>query len=254
MAQTPLVRHILRNVEARYPKLNQPYHYDTEAPRKNGGRGQTVPCSTDAPNAAWELGIRMDTDTAKEFMQSYAQAWQQSPYGKEQMPDPTVPQGNSTNPKILNEGDGFFVIKKIHKNCKSAQGKLQAPPMQVGRDAKPLADDFELTTGSTVNVDVTLFPHKISGNSGVSFWINSLQVVELAERQAIGSFSALDEPTETEPDNIFTALDTPKPKTQVKTRKKKPAEDSNPETNKTDLNDILSKFTSPPDSEVDDND
>ena len=39
MTQKQLIKHVLTNVEARYPKLNQPYRYDTEAPRKGGGKG-----------------------------------------------------------------------------------------------------------------------------------------------------------------------------------------------------------------------
>tara|TARA_R110001599_G_scaffold146262_10_gene329285 strand:+ start:720 stop:1478 length:759 start_codon:yes stop_codon:yes gene_type:complete len=252
MAQTPLVKHVLKNVEARYPKLNQPYRYDTEATRKGGGKGQTVPCSADAPNARWELGIRMDAEAAQSFMQAYAQAWQQSPYSGESMPDPTVLQGEAKTPQIKNEGDGFFVIQRIHKNCKSAAGKLQSAPIQVGRDAKPVAEDFELTTGSTINLEMVFYPHKISGRLGVSFWINAMQLVELAERQPVGAFTALDEPEE-QAGSPFAALDE-QPKPQVKTRKKKAAKEASAEEPKTDLNDILSKFAPPADGSVDDND
>ena len=75
MAQTPLVTHRLLNVEARFPKLNQPYFYDSS----EGANGRTVPCSLDTPNAKWELGLRMDAKTTQDFMQAYAQAWQESP-------------------------------------------------------------------------------------------------------------------------------------------------------------------------------
>tara|TARA_Y100000114_G_scaffold108340_1_gene101738 strand:+ start:295 stop:1047 length:753 start_codon:yes stop_codon:yes gene_type:complete len=249
MTQKQLIKHVLTNVEARYPKLNQPYRYDTEAPRKGGGKGQTVPCLADAPNAKWELGIRMDTDTARAFMEAYQKAWGESPYANESMPDPTEPQGNATNPKIKNEQDGFWTIQSIHKNCKSSAGKLQSPPLQVGRDAKPVADDFELTTGSTVNIEMVFYPHKISGSLGVSFWLNALQVVDLAERQPIGSFSALD-PVE-ESGTSFEALDKPKP-TLVKSRNKEPV-GKPASASKKDLNNILDKFA-PPKGQVDDND
>ena len=247
MAQTPLVKHHLMNVEARYPKLNQPYHYDSS----EGPNGRTVPCSVDTPSAKWELGVRLDREAVSSFMQAYAQAWQQSSLAERPMPDPTKCNGKERTPKVKDEGDGFWTIKTIHKNCKTKTGKVQSPPFQVGRDAKPVADDFELTTGSIVNIELVFWPNNNGGSDSVSFWLNGLQVVELAERQPIGAFTALDEPEEQEETNSFAPLDE-EAKPQVKTRKKKPAKEETQET-KTDLNDILSKFA-PPSNEVDDND
>ena len=152
-------------------------------------------------------------------------------------------------PKLKNEGDDFWAVKSIHKNCKARTGKVQSPPFQVGRDARPVADDFELTTGSVVNIEMVFYPYKISGNVGMSFWLNGLQVVDLAERQPIGAFTALDEPEEQEETNSFAPLDK-ETKPKVKTRKKKSTQEASEEP-KTDLNDILSKFAPP--SEVDDN-
>ena len=245
MAQTPLVTHRLLNVEARFPKLNQPYFYDSS----EGANGRTVPCSLDTPNAKWELGLRMDAKTTQDFMQAYAQAWQESPYANDPMPDPTQCNGQEKTPKLKNEGDDFWAVKSIHKNCKARTGKVQSPPFQVGRDARPVADDFELTTGSVVNIEMVFYPYKISGNVGMSFWLNGLQVVELAERQPIGAFTALDEPEEQEETNSFAPLDK-ETKPKVKTRKNKSTQEASEEP-KTDLNDILSKFAPP--SEVDDN-
>ena len=106
-----------------------------------------------------------------------------------------------------------------------------------------------MTTGSIVNIETVFYPHKISGSLGVSFWLNALQVVDLAERQPIGSFSALD-PVE-ESGTSFEALDKPKP-TLVKSRNKEPV-DKPANTSKKDLNNILNKFA-PPKGQVDDND
>ena len=122
-------------------------------------------------------------------MQAYAQAWQQSSLAERPMPDPTKCNGKERTPKVKDEGDGFWTIKTIHKNCKTKTGKVQSPPFQVGRDAKPVADDFELTTGSIVNIELVFWPNNNGGSDSVSFWLNGLQVVELAERQPIGAFT-----------------------------------------------------------------
>jgi hypothetical protein len=249
MAQKPeYLEFVLENVEARFPKVNQPYYFD----RSEGENGRTVPCSIDKPSAKWQLGVRMDRETAAEFMKGYTQAWGGSEFADAPMPDPTKCNGREKTPKLVDEGDGFWTIKSIHKNCKtSKEGRIQSPPLQVGRDGKLVAEDFELTTGSIVNIKGVYAPLEISGDHSVSFWLNGIQVVQLAERQPIGAFTALDDPEETEAEVSFAPLDkqdTP----QVKTRKKK--QDKSKEESadsKTDLNDILSKFAPP--SEVDDN-
>ena len=63
-------------------------------------------------------------------------------------------------------------------------GEVTNPPRQVDASRKKLPDGFELTTGSTVNIAVTVVPFNTSQQlNGVSLRLRAVQVLELAEKQ-----------------------------------------------------------------------
>ena len=117
-----------------------------------------------------------------------------------------------------------------------------------------LDDDFQLTSGSTVNINVELVPYKMS-NSGVSLRLRAVQVVSLAEMAEANPFGEVDGySAKTEDDNPFgesedapvaEVEDIPAPKTR-RSKKKAPAkkDDAN------ELDDILNQFAD--DDKVDD--
>ena len=57
-----------------------------------------------------------------------------------------------------------------------------------------MPDDFQLTTGSIVNVGVTFYPYKYMSNEpSVSLRLRQLQVVQLADRTIRSMFDVVDD-------------------------------------------------------------
>jgi type IV secretory pathway VirB9-like protein len=55
------------------------------------------------------------------------------------------------------------------------------PPLQVDAKRNRLPADFMLTTGSRVNLSVTIVPYNTGAVNGVSLRLRAVQVIELAE-------------------------------------------------------------------------
>lgn len=64
----------------------------------------------------------------------------------------------------------------------NASANEKDKPQVVGPDAKPLMDQDLLYSGAVVRADLSAFPYKNSGNSGVGWYLNSLMVVRDGER------------------------------------------------------------------------
>ena len=139
--------HILNNVEALYPRLNTTYKYDTKA---NDGKGQSVPCEPLDEGAKYELNYRMDKDQAvglyKDMKAAYnarkAANWPEMPSAKE---------------VFEVQEDGTFVAKSSLKG--SYNNELTRKPRQFDARNQLLPDDFQLTTGSTINSQLALIPY-----------------------------------------------------------------------------------------------
>jgi len=94
------------------------------------------------------------------------------------------------------------VFKKDEKDSSMFVGKTALkgkygnqftdPPMQVDSKNQKLPPEFELTTGSRVNLSVVLVPYSMNGH-GVSLRLKAVQVLELAERKPYSPFDIEDE-------------------------------------------------------------
>jgi hypothetical protein len=174
------MQHIIPNVTAKYPRLNATYKFDSAEQR-------SVKCDPLDDGAAYEMQFVMDSDTAKTLHGLCLEAWKNAA-----ALDPK---------KIWLEKPGLLPYKKQEDGTVVGKAKLKGaygtdkvdPPLQVDAKRNRLPADFMLTTGSRVNLSVTIVPYKTGAVSGVTLRLRAVQVLELAEGMtASDPFSAVD--------------------------------------------------------------
>jgi hypothetical protein len=167
------MQHIINGVKALYPRLNATYRFDQEDYK-------SVKCDPKDEGAAYEMSFNLTGEQCKELnaicMQSYknAAALETS---KRKWPE----QPLSLPFKRDDAKQGDWIGKAKLKGAYS--GEATNPPRQVDASRKKLPDGFELTSGSTVNIAVTVVPYNTGTINGVSLRLRAVQVLELAEKQ-----------------------------------------------------------------------
>lgn len=258
------MRHLIKNVEAMYPRINRPYRFD------GVNAGKSVPCEAHEDGAAYELQFRMDREQASALLKAMKNA-----YATVRESDPKKSKGDKAWPeKIKNpfkdEGDGFYT----HKAKIKAQynNQLTRPIAHFDSERNALPEGFELTTGSIVNIACVFIPYNTDmAGAGVSLRLSAVQVLKLAERQQAynpfevveGGFKVqqeednpfmemadeeLDAKEEEEEDPFEEPEETPK----VKTRKKKAPSSGKDSTDKRALKDVLTKINDLDSDDIDD--
>ena len=235
MAKKNYTRFNINNVEAMYPRMDKPYHFDST-------KQKSMPCDAFDDGASYSMSFNMTKEQAADLYKNMVVAWNE---GK----DSNWPEKIDMPFKKLD--DGRFQGKT---RLAAAYGQnATRKPSQYDAKSVKLDDDFQLTSGSTVNINVELVPYKMS-NSGVSLRLRAVQVVLLAEMAEANPFGEVDGySAKTEDDNPFgeaeeapVAEDVPVPKTTKSRKKKAPVkkDDAN------ELDDILNQFAD--DDKVDD--
>jgi len=230
MAKKNYTRFNISNVEAMYPRLDKPYNF-------NSMQNKSMPCDVFDDGAAYELNFNMTKDQAADLYKNMVTAWDE---GKEA----SWPEKMKMSFKELDGGRWQGKAK-----IKAAYGKnIVRPPTHYDAKGVKLDDDFQLTSGSTVNINVELVPYTTSTQFGISLRIRAVQVVVLAEMPEANPFGEVDGySAKTEDDNPFGEVapevvaeveDIPTPKTTKSRKKKAPVEKDTGE-----LDDILSQFT-----------
>jgi len=172
------MQHIVMNATARYPRLNRTYKFDS-------GEMKSVPCDPMDDGAAYEMQFVMTEDEAKKLHQLCMTVWAEA---KAKDPKKNWPDQPANLPYKKTD-DGIIGKAKL----KGAYGTEKTqPPRQVDAKKNSMPDDFMLTTGSTVNVAVTLVPYNTGSVNGVSLRLRAVQVLELAEMQQSDPFAVAD--------------------------------------------------------------
>ena len=174
------MQHIIPNVTAKYPRLNATYKFDSVEQR-------SVKCDPLDDGAAYEMQFVMETETAKTLHGLCLEAWKNAAAMDTRKKWPEKP---SLLPYKKTD-DGEIVGKA---KLKGAYGTDKVnPPLQVDAKRNRLPADFMLTTGSRVNLSVTIVPYNTGAVNGVSLRLRAVQVLELAEGMtASDPFSAVD--------------------------------------------------------------
>ena len=170
MAET----YIIENVEALWPKLNQTYAFDKKA-------NKHMPCGPRDTNAAFSVDFRADSATAKALFAQMSAAYNANK--EKSWPQELTLEASP----LVKDDDGTF---KGTSNIKGAyNGKITLKPVELDSQGNTLPEDFELTTGSTVNIAVTFVPyHMTKDNWGVSLRLQAVQVIKYVTRPVRNPF------------------------------------------------------------------
>jgi len=185
MAEVKNSTFMIENVEARYPKLDQPYRFDT-------GKNSSVPCSATDDNAEYSLDFLMPQATAKALFTAMKSAYgERKQKGWPALSKPTWQK---------NDDDKFIGRAKLKA---AYSGNPTAKPQGYDAQTNRLPDGFRLTTGSTVNIHCELVPYSGTMGHGVSLRLRAIQVIDLAPEMERNPFSKVEGFTAS--DNPFTA-------------------------------------------------
>lgn len=189
------MNHIIRNVEALYPRINQCYRFDNT-------EGRSVPCDPLEDGARYETQFRMSKEQAKELyegmVKAYTERKEKSWPEKLEMP-------------FKKDEDGKYIGKAV---LKGAYGKdTTKKPSQYDAKNKKLPEDFKLTSGSTVSLEVVMVPYNMRDN-GVSLRLKAVQVTKYVPMQSAASPFESTDGFELEVDESPFEVDTAKPAKQ----------------------------------------
>jgi len=170
MAET----YIIENVEALWPKLNQTYAFDKKA-------NKHMPCGPRDTNAAFSVDFRADSATAKALFAQMSATYNANK--EKSWPQELTLEASP----LVKDDDGTF---KGTSNIKGAySGRITEKPVELDSQGNTLPEDFELTTGSTVNIAVTFVPyHMTKDNWGVSLRLQAVQVIKYVTRPVRNPF------------------------------------------------------------------
>ena len=166
--------YMLNNVEALYPKLDQPYHFDRQGGKNK--QGASVPCAATAQGATYQVNFKMTAAQAKDLFTNMAEAYEDSK--EDSWPALTMP--------FTKTDDKMFEGKA--KIPASFDGRPTTQPKQYDANNTPLDSDFQLTSGSTINVFVELVSYNGSMGNGVSLRLRAVQVIKYKEYSAASPF------------------------------------------------------------------
>lgn len=166
----------ITGVKALWPRLDKPYRFDQQ-------KMESVPCAPTADQAKYELSFEMNKEQAKTLWTEMAKAYKEEAAAKgEQWPEYKMP--------FKQNDDGNYVFKAGLKAAYN--GEATRPPSQWDAKANRLPADFQLTTGSIVNLNVKMIPYNARIGNGVSLRLSAVQVIELSEMMEQSPFGQTD--------------------------------------------------------------
>jgi len=163
----------IKGVEALYPRINKTYKFDSSENR-------SIPCDVLDDGAAYEMSFKMNETQAKELMSAMASVYKEKRESKwpEKFPVP-----------FTKDDEGMYIGKA---KLKGAYGKdATSKPKQYDAKNKELPEDFQLTSGSTVNLAVVLVPYSMA-SAGVSLRLRAVQVTKYIPLQVASPFDSVD--------------------------------------------------------------
>lgn len=163
-------QYLIKNVEVKYPRLDQPYDYSPTAGRE--GKGGFVP-SAPSSSAKYSTHFIMDEAMAEALYNKMDAAYSSS--RKTNWPKDMPPPSEV----FAETDDGRFEGKT--NIASSYNGNTVKPPTHFDAKMVVLKEGFQLTRGSIVNLVVELVPYNFNGH-GVNLRIRQVQVLQLAEQ------------------------------------------------------------------------
>lgn len=161
-----------KNVVALWPKIDRPYRFDQ-------GEQRSVSCGATEDGAAYELNFRIAKEDAKELWDYVNGVWRDYLIAngklKNNQKTPAMPNKPFTEDK---EDQDMLVFKTKLKAAYSGQ-PTKKPIVYAASNLPITEEDFQLTTGSTVNVAFQGIGYQTSMAAGVSLRLRAVQLLEL---------------------------------------------------------------------------
>ena len=171
-----------------WPRIDKPYRYDTMEQR-------TIPCNPTDDGASYTLQFRMTTEQARELWNKMAHAY----LNKKEESWPA-----EFDRPFKKEEDGTWTFKAKLKGAYGTDATRK--PTQYDAKGVKLPDDFQLTTGSKINIAVVFVPYYMR-EAGVSLRLRAVQVLELKEMKEESPFASVDGFQFSKEDNPFDSVD-----------------------------------------------
>mgnify|MGYP003629571402 FL=1 len=176
MAEGKSEGYFINGVEAKYPHLDKTYNWDDS-------EGRSMPCKPLAANAAYDTNFIMSEDTADALWKEMRAAYKERQKAESKWPV-------KFDKPFTEEDDGRLTFKASLKGAYN--GEPTAAPRQVDSSNVTLAEDFQLTSGSTVNLYVTFVPYHMKTGTGVSLRLRAVQVTNYVPRKETSPFGAVE--------------------------------------------------------------
>lgn len=193
---------IISGVTALYPKINQTYKFDASA----GEKGRTVPCAPSDDGSEYTMDLVLTKAQAASLYGTMKSAYAA---GKHEKWD-DFPKASSVF-KMGDEADTFTIETKLKGKFGT---ELTQPPKQFDANNQLMPADFLLTSGSKINVLVSLVPYEPVRGCGVSLRLRQVQVIELAELKQRSAFDVIEGGFNSTSDGFATELPAAAPTTE----------------------------------------
>ena len=159
-------------MKALYPKLNATYRFDQD-------KFKSVKCDPLEEGAAYELSFSLTDKQQKELNEACILAYKKTAVSDNSSKKKWPKKPSNMPYKLDDEKEGYWIGKAKLKG--SYSGEVTTPPRQVDAGRNTLPKEFELTTGSTINIAVSILPYNEGSLNGVSLRLRAVQVIKLKE-------------------------------------------------------------------------
>ncbi len=183
----------LTNVKALWPKKDRAYKFDP-TPTESRPKGGSVPCDATDPEGVYEMHVVMTDQQGKDLANTMRKAWKED----EKVNKKPFPYTDIEQIVPFNEDNTGRIAKLKKKTYQDAKSK----PRQYMKDGSKAADDFQLTTNSTIHVMLKIYPWSFAGKTGVQLRPEGVMVVELAEREQQEQSNPFDDLVEAPVDTV----------------------------------------------------
>ena len=171
---------VLNGLEFEYPKVNQPYRFNSQEKRSE-------PCAATAVGASYSIGFRMNNEDGKELFEKM-----KSHYDECKKLDPKLPEFKTVFG--MKKNDDSTISFKAKRNSTTRAGDVNPAPMVVDGQRQPL-EDKAFWNGSKGNLVVVIFPtNSPAGEGGISVMLDKVQVLEAVYSDGGDDFQLYDVP------------------------------------------------------------
>ena len=188
--------YIVTGATALWPRLNQTYKFV-----KKGDKQERIACAPTDDGAEYTLNLALTKEQAVPLYNAMKKAYAE----RKQDKWPAFPSHDDV---FEIDEDGAFIVRT---KLKGAFNNEPTSVAQFDSSNNELPKDFMLTTGSKINVLVTLVvydPTRMDG-SGVSLRLRQVQVIDLAVMKKRSAFDAVEGGFNSTVEGFATGFETP---------------------------------------------